>query len=244
MESYKNQPIEIKQNEKTKMKRERKLNLLKRDSYRCGIHLGGCGKKITLEETSIDHITPQNITKKDNLVKIKRRYKRRTKESLANGLFNLQPMCSKCNNSIKKGTFPPRDIIKRCSNKCCEFIYHKEKNTWYLVFSHYILKDDDNPTYEDGSPKGKLVFFTIRLEETSVKFSDGTYTEKKYIYYGNNKKKNISFEITKHGGLVYKSDVGGALSELDMIKNNQRYSEQEIADSRKNLLHEINRLGW
>ena len=203
---------------KQKMKRERKTKSLKRDSYRCGIHLGGCGKKITLEETRLDHIAPQNITKKDNLVKIKRRYKKRTKESLANGLFNLQPMCSKCNNSIKKGMFPPRDIIKDVLINAVSLSIIKEKNTWYLVFSHYILKDDDNPTYEDGSPKGKLVFFTVRLEETSVKFSDGTYTEKKYIYYGNNKKKNISFEITKHGDLVYKSDVGGALSELDMIK--------------------------
>ena len=35
---------------KQRKKRERKLNLLKRDNYRCGIHLGGCGKKITLEE--------------------------------------------------------------------------------------------------------------------------------------------------------------------------------------------------
>ena len=229
---------------KQKKKRERKLNLLRRDNYRCGIHLGGCGKKITLEETTVDHIIPQNITKKDKFAKIKKIYKKRTKESLANGLFNLQPMCSECNNSIKKGKFPPSEIIKRCSNKCCKFIYHKEKNKWYLIFSHYILKDGDNPCYEDGSPKGKLVFLTIRLEEIYVEFSDGTITEKKYIHYGNNKGKNINFEIKEHGDLVYKSDVGGALSESDMIENNRKYNEQEISDSRKNLLHEINRLGW
>ena len=35
---------------KFQKKRERKINLLKRDDYRCGIHLGGCGKKITFEE--------------------------------------------------------------------------------------------------------------------------------------------------------------------------------------------------
>ena len=78
------------------------MNLLKRDDYRCGIHLGGCGKKITLKETTVDHIIPQNVNKKNKLVEIKKRYKKRTRESLANGLFNLQPMCSECNNSIKK----------------------------------------------------------------------------------------------------------------------------------------------
>ena len=31
---------------------------------------------------------------------------------------------------------------------------------------------------------------------------------------------------------------------LDMIKNNKRYSEQEIADSRSLLHHEIKRLGY
>ena len=53
---------------KQRKKRERKLNLLKRDNYRCGIHLGGCGKKITLEETSVDHIIPKNIMKKNDLI--------------------------------------------------------------------------------------------------------------------------------------------------------------------------------
>ena len=229
---------------KQRKKRERKLNLLKRDNYRCGIHLDGCGKEITLEETSVDHIIPKNIMKKNNLIWIKKRYKNRTKESLANGLFNLQPMCFKCNNSIKKGKFPPRDIIKRCSNKCCKFTYHKEKNKWYLVFSYCLLKDEDNPTYENGSPKGKQIFRIFRLEEISVRYSDGTETEKKYIYHGDRKNKTIHYEIKRNGDLVYKSDVGGTLFKLDMIKNNKRYSEQEIADSRSLLLHEIKRLGY
>ena len=54
---------------KQKKKRERKSNLLKRDNCKCGIHLGGCGKKITLEETSVDHIIPQNILKGDTTYK-------------------------------------------------------------------------------------------------------------------------------------------------------------------------------
>ena len=79
-------------------KKEIKINLLRRDNYRCGIHLGGCGKKITLEETTIDHIVPQIILKDiKKYIQIKKAYKAYTRESLGNGLFNLQPMCSSCN---------------------------------------------------------------------------------------------------------------------------------------------------
>ena len=219
---------------KQRRKRERKLNLLKRDNYRCGIHLGGCGKEITLEEISVDHIIPKNIMKPNKLIEVKKRYKKRTKESLANGLFNLQAMCSECNNFIKKGRFPARNIIKKCSNKCCKFIYHKEKNKWYLVFSHYILKDGDNPTYKDGSPKGKLIQISFKLTDVQLKFMDGTTSEKMYMLFEKNKR------IT---GFLPNS-LGGSVSELDMKENNKRYGEQEIADSKKALLYEITRLMW
>ena len=209
-----------------KQKQDIKLNLLKRDDYRCGIHLGGCGKKITLKEMTVDHIIPQNINPKDKLIEIKKGYKRRTKESLAKGLFGLQPMCSECNNSIKQGVFPPRNLNKRCSNECCKFIYHKEKNKWHIVFSHYLIKKDDNSRYKDGSPKGKVAFLSMPLEKIGIEYSDGTIEEGYYL-----------FGRTKDGILsVIPNKIGGLVSESDMIRNNKRYNEQEIFDSRKRLL--------
>ena len=67
-----------------------------------------------------------------------------------------------------------------------------------------------------------------------IKYSDGTI-EKGYYLFGRKKDGTLSVTPEK---------IGGSVSESDMIRNNQRYSEQEIADSRTDLLHEINRLGW
>ena len=186
-------------------------------------------KKIKLEETTIDHIVPQIILKNiKKYIQVKKAYKAYTRESLGNGLFNLQPMCSNCNNVKKKGEFPPRNIIKRCSNKCCKFIYIEAEKTdenkckHYLVFTHYL-------THEKTPSKIQSVFFTFSLREIRFKLKDGTKTEKLYTLFANNKDK-LGFKKNEYGGLV---------PELNVIKNNQRYSKEELLESVQSLHFQI-----
>ena len=212
---------------KSQKKRERKINLLKRDDYRCGIHLGGCGREIILEETTVDHIIPQNILKHDEKHKqrikfLKKMYKSQTRESLAGGLLNLQPMCSDCNSVKKQGNFPPQNITKRCSNKCCNFIYIKANGKWHLVVAFHLLKQD-KPWKKDEPVKAKTVYFMFPFIEIQIEYSDKTRSDKQYLLSGTNKNKAVSgFQRNKIGGLA---------SELDMIKNNQRYSREEILEA-------------
>ena len=217
-------------------KEQRKINLLKRDNYRCGIHLGGCSKEITIEETSVDHIIPQNILSNDKeYIKLKKFYKVSEKKSLDNGLFNLQPMCFNCNNSNKQGIFPPRNIIKKCSNRCCKFIYVETKNggksnhKHYLIFTHYLLKEAECDSYQKEDPSQIMsVAFIFPLTDIQFQRNDGTRTEKLYTLFGQNKEFR-GWRKKQFGGMVLKSD---------MMKNNQQYSEKELSESSKTFVIE------
>ena len=70
-----------------------KRRLLKRDGNRCGVHVGGCRRKLTLEATTIDHIVPRNIL----------RINPEIYDRLAYDESFLQPMCKECNNKVKQG---------------------------------------------------------------------------------------------------------------------------------------------
>ena len=70
-----------------------KRRLLKRDGYLCGVHVGGCERKLTLATTTIDHIVPQNILRIDPEVHHK----------LVRDDSFLQPMCRDCNSARKQG---------------------------------------------------------------------------------------------------------------------------------------------
>ena len=79
-----------------------KKRLLKRDGYRCGVHVGGCGRKLTLAITTIDHIVPQNILRIDPAVYAQ----------LAKDESFLQPMCQDCNSARKQGRL---DVAFTCN---------------------------------------------------------------------------------------------------------------------------------
>ena len=206
---------------KRRKKQNVKKNLLERDNYRCGIHLGGCGKQLTLEETTEDHIIPQNIIKNsqecEKLKKIKKMYTDHTRERLGGGILNLQPMCAKCNNERKKSIFPSNEIIKRCSNMCCKFIYIKKEGKWYILFAHSLLK---NEIWDKNKPpKAKTMFWTFLLQDISFEFEDETTTTKSYILFGTSKHKKILYK---------KNEIGGVVSKSDMIKNNLKYTRDDI----------------
>ena len=222
---------------KQKKRRERKLNLLKRDSYRCGIHLGGCGKKITPEETSVDHIIPKNILKRyaKKYMRVEESYKAETKKALGNGLFNLQPMCFNCNNAVKGGVFPPQDIIKRCSNKCCKFIYIKERNKskYHLVFTHNLLKKDEDFLDQKKTSSYEDIILIFSLINIQFRFKDGTTTPKSYKLFGETK--NRLFGTAKEFLAFIPNKIGGQVSDLDITRNNQRYSREEFLKSVEDL---------
>ena len=207
---------------KRSKKQQRKVNLLERDDYRCGVHFGGCGKKITLDETTVDHIIPQNIFKYDEKYKerikfLKRFCKARARESLAGGLLNLQPMCHGCNNVKKQGVFPPSNITKRCSNKCCNFIYIKIKGKWYFIVAYHLLKEDD--LLARDSHRAKTAYFIFSLNDIQIIYKNKTRSEAQHILFRKDRRQNLIYE---------KNKTGGSVSEYNMIENNQRYSREEI----------------
>ena len=81
--------------------RKRRDLVLKRDEYRCGIHLGGCGERFTTAEkglqnsdlVTLDHILPESWW--------------RDRQSVGaenyNQEWNFQPMHRRCNSSDKRG---------------------------------------------------------------------------------------------------------------------------------------------
>lgn len=44
-------------------KRDKRKRVLERDGYRCGIHMSGCGKPLSLQEAEIGHIVPKVLLK-------------------------------------------------------------------------------------------------------------------------------------------------------------------------------------
>ncbi len=143
-------------------------------------------------------------------------------------LFNLQPMCFDCNNVEKNGRFPPTDIKKLCSNKCCRFIYIKVRSKWYLVYTH-LLKYP----YHRDLPNLKSMLFTFHLTEVQFTCSDGTKTPKMYFLPGKTNDGKVTL------GYSPMNKTGGSISDLDIINNNKKYEKEELLESAKHLRHEI-----
>ena len=75
--------------------------MLERDDYRCGIHLGGCGGRLTLpkkgwpnrDPITLDHIIPESWW----------RDRQPVGPEYYNQEWNFQPMHQRCNTSEKRG---------------------------------------------------------------------------------------------------------------------------------------------
>lgn len=88
--------------------KEQKRILKARDEMLCGIHLGGCGKRVRPNEISVDHIVPQGLCSKQPEKRI----------------ANLQLMCKKCDNEVKAGQWS--DIPK--FNCTCHYFQIENEN--------------------------------------------------------------------------------------------------------------------
>ena len=108
--------------------------ILKRDNYLCGIHMGGCRKKISIQEATKDYIIPKNII---------RRFAVNYQNMLYTSMVNLQPMCRDCNGNKKSGSFPPETYWiekNRCS--CHTIVFEENSNeNIKLVFTVKLNND-------------------------------------------------------------------------------------------------------
>ena len=95
--------------------------LLKRDGYLCGVHVGGCGAPLTLATTTIDHIVPLNILRRDPEIY----------NQLARDESFLQPMCQDCNSARKQGRL---DVAFTC--KCHSATFFSLFGRPELLVSH------------------------------------------------------------------------------------------------------------
>ncbi len=184
-----------------KTRKKRKLKILKRDNYLCGIHLSGCRKEIRFDEATIDHIIPKNILKT---------FPVEDRRKIEKNNLNFQPMCSECNNDNKKGEFSLNEHFsqpQKCS--CHKISFKKEKDKIYLEI---YFRDDEENLY------GKILLpeFTIKKEKNGIE---------EYIFFSllgkikHQEKNKIGFGMKSHGALVEKNVVYFQLYEQYKNKN-------------------------
>ena len=85
-----------------------KAVLKPRDAMLCGIHLGGCKKRLKPNEISLDHIIPQSFCA----------------EQPEQRLANLQIMCKRCNNVKKAGQLSDLPVF----NCTCHYFQIEDAN--------------------------------------------------------------------------------------------------------------------
>lgn len=195
------------------MSRERiKKKLLERDNYRCGIHLGGCGKQIQLRHTTKDHIIPRNVELSTGVL-LKYLREKKCLHNVNPDLFNLQPMCEICNSNKKRGVFPGATLDKKCSNDCCRYIYFlkggKVPGLGYCpVQSHLFLM-------QHGLCGGLFYLNDLKVLKEENIIMEGVFLAVKV----NGK---IGFEADKYGGAMLVEYA---------IESNRRYNSREIIEA-------------
>ena len=131
----------------------RKKRLLRRDGNICGLHLDGCGKRITkseIQSTTIDHIIPR-----DYIVKVVPERKKEFEKD-----WNLQPMHHDCN--VGRGGQLAGYHAFRCG---CHFLHIKQGDLYVCAWDsglgewslHNIVTEvavETSPIREAAARKG------------------------------------------------------------------------------------------
>ncbi len=133
-----------------------KRRLLKKDRFRCGVHVGGCGRKLTLEATTIDHIVPRNIL----------RINPEIYDQLTSDESFLQPMCQDCNSARKQGAL---DVAFAC--KCHSATFLSQSGRLELLVSHtkgYFIRRLRISAEE--SPDGTYLYIWGRTKKGMIGF--------------------------------------------------------------------------
>jgi len=103
--------------------------ILERDDYLCGVHVGGCGKKIDCEkdEPTIDHIWSKSYLRKHR------------NKTVFLKPWNYQPMCRECNNQRGGQIVGPPQFRCDCHHTYTRsngdiLCYYKESAHWKSVW--------------------------------------------------------------------------------------------------------------
>ena len=127
--------------------RKRLSSLLPRDSYMCGIHVGGCGKRIrNRADASVDHIFTKSFFK-DREDGIRPKH--------YNEEWNCQPMHKECNR--KRGGQVYGFPLFTCS---CHWL-QIERIPQCHVLKIYHRKDEHESAFQITSEKHDFVFRSI-----------------------------------------------------------------------------------
>ena len=120
---------------------------MKRDASICGLHLGGCSRKIeAVKEASLDHQIPKSYIKTMDP-------KRRTE---FRELWNLQPMCHKCNVG-KKGQVNGWPLFQ-CA---CHYLQLTEDGKMYICESTGDKGNSKRHLFRTGAiSEGDAVVYT------------------------------------------------------------------------------------
>lgn len=189
-----------------------KKKLLERDNYRCGIHLGGCGKQIQLRHTTKDHIIPRNIELNTGAL-LKYLREKKSLHNVNPDLFNLQPMCEICNSNKKKGVFPGATLDKKCPNDCCRYIY--------------FLKGRKIPGLGYFPTQSHLFLMQHGLCGSCFILNDMTIGDKDTIFM-----QGVFFAVKVNNKVGFKAGKYGDLKGVEYaMESNRRYNSREIIEA-------------
>ena len=214
-------------------KRKKFKRIWVRDKGKCGIHLGGCGKDVTLGEAEIGHIVPKALGGKEPDEYIPRRV--RSEMTKQKGIrlpinLNIQPMHRKCNEAMA-ATFPFVPMRQWCS--CCKWIYAtKDWGDRVRPIEPWMGK-----VLPEGRGKKFMLLRVMEMEEEGVdkmiigidlgptiriEYTDGSKSEAIVLIAGR----------TKDGKQGAWEGMGSMnITMRVMQEHNMRYSVHELADA-------------
>lgn len=111
-----------------------------RDEGQCGIHIGGCGKPVRLNEANIGHMAPRGMREPGSYDGVVSRTRRREMGRAGSGglprEWNIQPMHKECNQKMG-AVYPPVPLIQHC--KCCIYAYMvDEEDGWKRIVEPWM----------------------------------------------------------------------------------------------------------
>lgn len=160
----------------------------------CGIHPGGCGKPVSMENAEVGHIIPKAMVPRGHPYdeyfydeyfhrQVRKELRKRRGETMAIDV-NVQPMHRECNQRME-AIFPPQPIVSHCT--CCTWIYVvSHRDTYYWPVETWMgaeLPDSLIPRefllvrrYETGKGQIQIVGFEL-TNKHQFGYADGSCTE-------------------------------------------------------------------
>lgn len=202
--------------------RKRLSYLLSRDKFRCGLHTGGCGKRIlNRADASIDHIVTKSFFKDREDSIRPRDY---------NQYWNCQPMHQACN--AKRGGQIYGFPLFTCS---CHWLQIENTSRGHVLTLHYKT-DESERTFAVSTEEHRFVSGNISTGKYSSLFEGSSEVEISSVW---------SMGQLKPGkkGITGKDQLGHALPRIDPeeVKLFNRLEIQRINGSSSETIEKFNR---